>query len=173
MSNSGSWCIPRKGSPAYDQVRALMAEKEAKPAVEESFERPPGPKGRKAPSSALLAIPPGMTIPEFLATGSATDYVPMERRERQRTYISSALFDALKLVNDFYMTPDPHTLGRYVRKAGDTLKVSIPKDIIRSWSAYPRSDKQMTEVMDSVVREIASSKLKNPDVYKLPVVVKV
>ena len=80
-SNSGTWCIPRKGSPEYQEVRELMGPKETKPRaprksrkgkkaeaaaeavpvmeveeVEESFERPPGPKGRKLPSQPVTTM---------------------------------------------------------------------------------------------------------------------
>jgi len=79
-SNSGTWCIPRKGSPEYLEVRELMGPQETKPKkpraprkgkkaaateaapvleveeVEESFERPPGPKGRKLPSPPVTSM---------------------------------------------------------------------------------------------------------------------
>ena len=186
--NSGSWCIPRKGSDAYNQVRAIMAGTTAKPAAEEkpvaeeSFERPPGPKGRKLPSNALLSLPAGVSsIPEFLESYGVdtTGYVLSQYRERQRMYVAGAIFSALKEL-DFLKVPDPNTLGRYVRYNEDdkTIHVStIGKDVLSKWKTWGKvvsfTKQDIAKVMKEVMNTIAESKLRSPEVFKLPVVVKV
>jgi hypothetical protein len=68
----GTWCLPKKGTKEYDEVRALMV---AKP-KEESAPKEPAPKEESAPKKkpSIKAMAEAYNVPLPLLKKAAQDY---------------------------------------------------------------------------------------------------
>ena len=93
--------------------------------------------------------------------------------DRQRMFITAQIHDVLS-GNDFYMMPDPHTLGRYVKFVDGAIRVSITKKALKTWdSAVKRDDAALATAMGLIAEAIAKRKAERPDVFKYPMMVTV
>lgn len=70
-TGSGKWCIPKKGTEAYDAVRALMGEKEPKAKAPKAEK---APKEAKAPKASLQDMAAAVGVPMKQMKASAADY---------------------------------------------------------------------------------------------------